>query len=76
MSKQQTALEWLYGLIKQSSNEGDLDFVLWNLKANIEQAKQMEKEQIISACEEFMGRSGYDKEDFEQYYNETYGKDL
>jgi hypothetical protein len=63
---QQTALEWLI-------NEWPI------LESNIppriiEQAKAMEKEQIIKACE---SHADYPFEyiDFIDYYNETYGND-
>jgi len=59
MSKQ-TAVEWLYEL----SKERELD------KFDLEQAKEMEKQQINKACYD-----GYYQEelyDIREYYNETY----
>ena len=59
MSKQ-TAVEWLYKL----SKERELD------KFDLEQAKEMEKQQINKACYD-----GYYQEelyDIREYYNETY----
>jgi hypothetical protein len=50
-NKKQTAVEWLI-------NELDLDNDSWNMK-RINQAKEMEKQQIID-------------KDGEQYYNETF----
>ena len=68
MSKQ-TAVEWLYEL----SKERELD------KFDLEQAKEMEKKQIIEA---FWNGDNTDctseqniKDFAEQYYNETYGGD-
>jgi hypothetical protein len=61
MSKQ-TAVEWLASYIK-----GITDL---NCDEIIEQAKQMEKEQIIDAYYE--GKEYGFKEQGEQYYNETY----
>jgi hypothetical protein len=63
--KKQTAVEWL---IEQWDN--------WDLsiKELFEQAKQMEREQIIEAAK--YGNS-FEQGDLrcEVYYNETYGKD-
>ena len=59
MSKQ-PAVEWLYEL----SKERELD------KFDLEQAKEMEKQQINKACYD-----GYYQEelyDIREYYNETY----
>jgi hypothetical protein len=64
--KKQTAVEWLINeLIPKDQHEGIMDI--------IEEAKEIEKQQIIDA---------YDKGEFnqgcngnaEQYCNETYGK--
>jgi hypothetical protein len=62
--KKQTAVEWL---IEQWDN--------WDLsiKELFEQAKEMEKEQIIMAYKADLHPCS--DEDAEQYYNETYGKD-
>jgi hypothetical protein len=64
----QTAVEWLVYQLNLSSDGwmGDL----------INQAKQMEKEQIIEAYCECWGNDGGNadkkKPEAEQYYNETY----
>ena len=61
MSKQ-TAVEWLYEL----SKERELD------KFDLEQAKEMEKQQINKACYD-----GYYQEelyDVRKYIEDTYGK--
>jgi hypothetical protein len=70
MESKQTAVEWL---------EKQLDSTqLYWLKDWIEQAKAMEKQQIIDAVE-WGNRKGYDEhrltcilDEDEQYYNETY----
>ena len=59
MSKQ-TAVEWLEEQIKK-------DHPFWI--DIFEQAKAMEREQIIEAAERWKGTNFA-----EQYYNETYGK--
>jgi hypothetical protein len=58
----QTAVEWLYKLSKKR----ELD------KFDLQQAKEMEKEQIRRAfCH---GEVARDRIDSMEYYNETYGK--
>jgi len=54
-----TAIEWL---ISQQKHNKFYDI------ETIEQAKQMEKEQIINACKQ----CSYSYEEAEQYYNETF----
>jgi len=66
----QTAVEWLYNNLKSHfEHDGDL---LEVVQFSLEQAKEMEKEQIVNAYNdcEWTG----DHEDGEQYYKETYGK--
>jgi len=71
MSKQ-TAVEWLESeFIKLESTTG-VHGIMYDL---IEQAKEMEKEQIIDACNlqrnDYRGMPTYNKSG-EQYYNETF----
>lgn len=74
----QTAVEWLVEQIKSDQNQKALSASEW--MQVIEQAKQMEKEQISKAWDDGDYAYFYSKEtsrDFdngEQYYNETYGK--
>ena len=64
---QQTAVEWLEeNLNKWSDGRFYLPPHLF------EQAKQMEKEQIINAWED--GKGAFSTRQPEQYYNETYEK--
>jgi hypothetical protein len=60
-NKQMTSVEWLYNEIKHIIPN---DFI-----GKFEQAKEMEKNQIIDAYNE--GSFDYNKTS-EQYYNETY----
>lgn len=61
----QTAIEWLI-------NELDLDNNPWNMKI-INQAKEIEKQQIIDAS--WCGCPHWDNDkEAEQYYNETFNK--
>jgi len=61
-SKEQTAVEWLWNLSKQR----ELD------KFDLEQAKEMEKQQIIDAW--IATDNELQRLSAEQYYNETYNK--
>lgn len=80
--KQQTAVEWLIdNWIKFNDIDIELDDFA-NLRPLLEQAKQMEKEQIMKAARQchFEGvrQSAKTSEEYieyaEQYYNETYNK--
>jgi hypothetical protein len=67
--KQQTAVEWL---------ESELDFLYQYMSERdrsklFEQAKAMEKEQILKAL--YFGKNINDDIEAEQYYNETYTND-
>ena len=70
-NKQQTAVEWLF-----SQNYfiqvifGTENIILKNI---IDQAKAMEKEQIIDAHNQGIWPTPKAFDDGEQYYNETYG---
>ena len=68
--KQQTAVEWLF--------EQMLDDKLDNRYELLQQAKQMEMEQIVDAANLPKDRRWYNAEKYnncgEQYYNETYSK--
>ena len=72
---QQTAVEWLIdNWIKFNDIDIELDDFA-NLRPLLEQAKQMEKEQIIKAFNEGTF-SEMEKIDAEEYYNEIYNKQL
>jgi len=60
----QTAVEWLVEKLDQN-----FDYVADTL---IEQAKEMEKNQIVNAYNDCEWTGDY--EDGEQYYNETFNK--
>lgn len=55
-----TAVEWL---AEHLCNEPNFDY--WRA---VEQAKEMEKKQIMDACKQ----CSYSYEEAEQYYNETF----
>lgn len=63
--KKQTAVEWLVDQIKSDQNQKALSASEW--MEVIEQAKAMEREQIIEAAERWKGTNFAEK-----YYNETY----
>ena len=82
---QQTAVEWLKDKLKETyDKEGKLPLA-YTLHL-VEQAKQMEKEQIMRASKDGISHGytegvvfGINPRDYivkwsEQYYNETYGK--
>jgi predicted secreted protein len=66
---QQTAVQWLLEVKKKWGNI---------LLTDLEQAKAMEKEQIVKAFNEGMSNSvdyfANGTDESEQYYNETYNK--
>jgi hypothetical protein len=59
--KNKTAVEWLFEQLDISQGYESAIKIL-------EQAKEMEKEQIIDACKQ----CSYSYEEAEQYYNETF----
>ena len=66
----QTAVEWLFEKIMDSNHDDDLYEIL-------EQAKTMEKEQIVNALNDgwnMAKHSNFVNSQVEQYYNEIYGK--
>ena len=70
MEKQQTAVDFLYkNLIDNPLTNDD---VIYNIRI-LQQAKEIEKEQITDAYIEG-GRKGFNffGDDYEEYYNETY----
>ena len=80
MDKKQTAVEWLVEQIKSDQNQKSLSSSEWMKVIN--QAKQMEKEQMqkliiwmykVSADQPMRFETDID-DIVEQYYNETYGK--
>lgn len=62
----QTSVEWLF----QQLWETPKDKLTWH--SILEQAKQMEKQQIVNAVDGFPLSKRH--LDGEEYYNETYGK--
>ena len=72
MEKKQTAVEWLAEQLVPKAML-TYDAITYNA---IQQAKQMEKEQIMKAVYDSMG-TNFDPNmrRAEQYYNETYGKE-
>ena len=80
MNKQQTSVEWLVEQVEQISNNKNLSkqesIDLYN-KA-IEQAKEIEKQELVEAykegCFDSILDEKTDKIRAEQYYNETFKK--
>jgi hypothetical protein len=71
MMKKQTAVEWLEETIK-NSYKASQGIILSDFFNVINQAKQMEREQIEEAYKADLHPCS--DEDAEQYYNETYSK--
>jgi len=70
--KQQTAIEWLWNQLPEILPFTVDTETAVKLQKAYQQAKEMEKEQIIQAI--LTGFSNWDTElGSEQYYNETYG---
>lgn len=70
MENKQTAVEWLI-----NQYFGGIENVTPNFRNHIEQAKQMEKEQIKDAYSNGVVRHLHSKTILsEEYYNEIYGK--
>lgn len=70
----QTAVEWLKGVIDSFGNKHELQMSWSTLDEIIEQAKEMEKEQILDAANKLLyHNTGPGDTAAEQYYNETYG---
>ena len=69
-NKQQTAVEWLVEQLARKNNEFQALTFYYDHKEEIEQAKEMQKEQIIKAYENTNSMAMYG----EQYYNETFNK--
>ena len=73
---QQTAVEWLFEQLVFKSDFEHLPnqyFLMSdkNIDKIFQQAKAMEKNQILNACQHFADYP-FDDDDVQQYYNETY----
>ena len=65
--EKQTAVEWLVNQMKQRESQG-LTLSMYELEMFAEQAKQMEKEQMLE-----VSKAGcFGTFEFEDYYNETF----
>ena len=70
----QTAVDWLINIVIKSIKNLSEDECEY-LSEIIEQAKQIEKQQIIDFANNYgFDICGYDYEKAEQYYNETFGE--
>ena len=68
-NKKQTSVEWL---VEQIDNKDMGEIPMW-IYDFIEQAKEMERQQIIDFANNYgFDVCGYDYERAEQYYKETY----
>lgn len=69
-----TAVEWLVEELKKSTNYRGLQNIGITHQELIEQAKEMEKQQIIDAYNDGANERHNEPVNGEQYYNEEYGK--
>lgn len=77
MKNKQTAVEWLKEELINSLEGYEVKFgTLIKIKKQFDQAKEMEKDQIVDAHYEGQcnNTEGYPIEISKQYYNDTYGK--
>jgi hypothetical protein len=73
----QTAVEWLYEKIKSNIDAEDGSMYMnWLHDDTFQQAKEMEKQQIIEAFKRgtINEMNGIEEIGSEQYYNETFNK--
>ena len=78
-SRKETAVEWLNKKLEEYGDPDNCELSWDKLDNIINQAKEMEKEQMIDAYAKCytpfsFNRIGELDKDFEQYYKETYGK--
>jgi hypothetical protein len=80
--KKQTTVEWLKDTLESFGNKHELQMSWDTLDEVLEQAKAMEKEQMDDVAGDFWNEGAYyvhsgkrHFESFEQYYQETYGKE-
>jgi len=67
----QTAVQWLLQKLFETNNNTN-DAKKMDINKIIEQAKQMEKQQIVDAYDDGNYAYGMDIKEPEQYYNETF----
>ena len=70
-----TAIEWLYNELSKNNISTDSVIERINKESSIwQQAKEMEKEQIIDAYNDAYFGDAYKYKDSEEYYNQTFNK--
>jgi hypothetical protein len=81
MKDKQTAVEWLVEQLARKHNEFQALTFYYDHKDEIEQAKQMEKEQKLDFASKVLNKAEcswtgivHINESLEDIYNETYGK--
>ena len=72
MQHTKTAVEWLVEQLARKNNEFQALTFYYDHKEEIQQAKQMEKEQIMDAF--LNGKVNHSKLWSEEYYNQTYNQ--
>jgi hypothetical protein len=69
-NKKQSSIEWLELEIKNFNTVITKEYLL----KLIEKAKEIHKQEIIDACEEFGNLNGVDIEDYTEYYNQNFNQ--
>jgi len=70
-----TTIEWLYNELSKNNTSTDSVIERINKESSIwQQAKEMEKEQIIDAYNDAYFGDAYKYKDSEEYYNQTFNK--
>lgn len=68
----QTAVEWLIEQLECFGNKHELQLSWATVDELVEQAKEMEKEQMFEFWQGGINCTEEDGKSFDQYYNETY----
>jgi hypothetical protein len=66
----QTAVEWLIEKLSYSTSDGTIISHHFIINKLVEQAKEMEKQQMRDASCPYVG--GWEDDEFEYWYNQTY----
>ena len=68
-----SSIEWFDEQLCKRMAFEDIEVANWYLEI-FNQAKEMHKQEIMNASDRFANSIDFTIEDFEQYYNETFGK--
>jgi hypothetical protein len=66
-SKKHSSIEWLFAQMPTG--------IYIEYQEEFEEAKELHKQEIIDACEEFGNLNGVDIEDYTEYYNQIFNQE-